>query len=456
MTTDPTSTQPLRAQDHIALAERYATFTEYATFTSSIPQTAATTLDVARFHAFTGEVTFLIDPTVRLYLDGGSVYFAERKGDPAVADSLIAAGVLDSVQLKHGVVRVGELDHLGRLFDRAPSVDRDAAMVFVEGLTERLLHELANSVISAVNASAYRHHPSGIHRWFVAPVETIESHRPETSVTINWSTPDLAHEASSDPDQATFDAPVDIDIQAELARFDADQADWAATIGGSDPDASEAISSPLGEFYIVWPDGTRERPIEVEVPKLVAADPDEQPPASGLLPPPVGPAFDPLHVDRLPEPTAPVPDDVAMAVQRALRAIEGAPAPRSIVSDHPPHATPVVMPETPMSELPAPTGSEPTPELLGDSSHPGARDAGGSASALLGFAPPTPDMRAEALFERDDAAESADIVIEPIIAVDDDESIAGLPAPAAPEPAQEAADRRGALRRLIDSLRPKD
>ncbi len=286
------STVPPTAAEHLGLAERFSSFTDYARYTSSLPQTAAATLDVARFHAFTGELTFSVEPAVRLYLDGGVVYHAERQGDPAVSAGLIDAGVIDSVQLLRGVVSVGDVEHLGRLFDRDATVDRDAVMVVLEARTDALVQQIANSMIAAVSAISYRHHPSGIHRWFVAPVERTAARRPASGVmqidrsvvdelprlggsaesggaredsaradvTIEWAEPDLSRPDSTGDagDEPPHRAAADVDIQAELDRFDADRADWAATSGGNDPDPSDVVSSPVGEFRIIWPDGTRD------------------------------------------------------------------------------------------------------------------------------------------------------------------------------------------------------
>ncbi|MEP4649409.1 MAG: hypothetical protein ABJ314_04455, partial [Ilumatobacter sp.] len=297
MTSEPppvhhSATAPPRAAANLGLAERYATFADYAVSTVAVPQTAATSLDVARFHAFTGEITFAIDPAVRLYLDGGSIYHAERDGDPSLSRLILDAGAIDSVQLQRGVIGVGGAEHLGRLFDRDATVDRDLVMVIVENATDAIVQQLANSVTATITVSAYRHHPSGIHRWFVASSEPTGVHRPSSGVMqvdrsvveelprlgsggqlphpkvpvahdmrIEWAEPDPSGLGIAAPpdgrsthesrDDATFD------IQAELDRFDADRADWTAG-GGDVPEASESVASPLGEFRIVWPDGTRD------------------------------------------------------------------------------------------------------------------------------------------------------------------------------------------------------
>ena len=523
MTSEPVSTEresgvPQAAAEQLTLAERFSSFAEYATSTATLPQTAATSLDVARFHAFTGEMTFSVDPAVRLYLDGGSVYHAERDGGPSVGRILLDAGVVDTVQLQRGVVHVGDVEHLGRLFDRDTTVDRDAVMVVVEGATDKIVQQIANSVIATVTVSAYRHHPTGIHRWFVAPVESTALQRPASgvmqvdrsvveelpllgappeapsappdssaaSMTIEWADPDpsslgLTDPVNDDPSSGAV-AEMDIDIQAELDRFDADRADWAAASGGDDPDPSEAVPSPLGEFRIVWPDGTRDESIvATEDPVALAppidaarafAEPDPTPPVppvdepatmpSPTIPTPVAtdiPVLDaemsgavgfttePMQIDRIPEPDAAVPDDVAAAVRRALQAIESAAETPSstAVSEMP--LTPVALPEVPVSAPAVPMA-------------PAKAVMQPAAGVSLGFAPPTADMRAEAVYERAATEASTDPSGLAEAIVGDVEASHPAPGRASVVFVEDDDDtkreRRGALRRLIGSLRSKD
>jgi hypothetical protein len=136
------------------------------------PQPGWMTLDEARQRAFTGEVVFEGDPDVLVYLDNGVVYYAERTSDASLGRRLLDAGVVDRIQLERGTVRVGDVEHLGRLFDREASIDRDAVLVVTETSTEDLITELANHTVTTVRVTAYRHHPSGVHRWFVEQLDT--------------------------------------------------------------------------------------------------------------------------------------------------------------------------------------------------------------------------------------------------------------------------------------------
>ncbi len=138
-----------------------------AALSVSGPQPGWMTLDEARERAFTGEIVFEVDPEVLAYLDNGVVYYAERASDASLGRRLLDAGVVDRSQLERGTVRVGDVEHLGRLFEREASIDRDAVLVVTETSTEELIAELANHAVTTVRVTAYRHHPSGVHRWFV-------------------------------------------------------------------------------------------------------------------------------------------------------------------------------------------------------------------------------------------------------------------------------------------------
>jgi hypothetical protein len=140
------------------------------------------TLNDARERAFTGEIVFETDPEVLAYLDHGVVYYAERVTDASLGRRLLEAGVIDRDQLDRGIVRVGDIEHLGRLFDRDPSIDRDAVIVVAETASQELIADLANRAVASVRLTAYRHHPSGVHRWFVAPSDPAAQRQPLSAV----------------------------------------------------------------------------------------------------------------------------------------------------------------------------------------------------------------------------------------------------------------------------------
>ncbi len=267
------------------------------------------TLNEARERAFTGEIVFETDPEVLAYLDHGIVYYAERVTDESLGRRLLDAGVLDVEQLDRGTVRVGDIEHLGRLFDRDPSVDRDAVVVVAESSTQELIADLANRAITTVRVTAYRHHPSGVHRWFVAPLDPAAPQRPVSAIgqldstvvdhlpglpfggtdelTIEWdehidgtngtafddvfdvSVFDLSQDSHGDIDDGDD---IDADVFAmslDLAEFtdDADAVDEVLvldslvdieTIEEFDEEVSDVETSETVEFAVRWPDGSEE------------------------------------------------------------------------------------------------------------------------------------------------------------------------------------------------------
>ena len=184
------------------------------------PQPVWMTLNDAREQAFTGEITFEDAPEVLAYLDNGVVYFAERVGDAPLGQRLLDAGVLDANQLERGLVRIGDLEHLGRMFDRDPSIDRDAVVVTAELFTEELITDVANRTISNARVVAYRHHPSGVHRWFVAPIDQPVVARPIGAIgqldgTVVDDLPGLPYGLEDDELMIEWDAMVDTDLDVE-------------------------------------------------------------------------------------------------------------------------------------------------------------------------------------------------------------------------------------------------
>lgn len=182
------------------------------------------TLNQARERAFTGEIVFETQPEVLAYLDHGTVYYAERATDVSLGRRLLDAGVLDIGQLDRGTVRVGDIEHLGRLFDRDPSVDRDAVVVIAETATEALIAELANTEITTARVTAYRHHPSGVHRWFVAPLDPATVQRPVGAVAQLDSTvvDQLPGLPFTDAEELTieWDDPIDDALTIDDGDFD--------------------------------------------------------------------------------------------------------------------------------------------------------------------------------------------------------------------------------------------
>jgi hypothetical protein len=130
-------------------------------------------LDAAGTRHFTGEITLHVDPTVRAWFQCGELYYAERDGDPSVAERLRAMDVLSDDDLSAGSVRLGEVVHLGRLFDRVPHLDRDRVELALEILTGEVVGEIADHLVEEITVASYRHHASGVVRWQKRPAVAV-------------------------------------------------------------------------------------------------------------------------------------------------------------------------------------------------------------------------------------------------------------------------------------------
>jgi hypothetical protein len=122
-------------------------------------------LDAAGMRRFTGELTLSSRPAVRVYFNDGEVYYAERDGDPSISDRLVEYGVVTTDELVAGTVQLGAVAHLGRLFDRVPSLERDPVELVLEVITGEVLGEIADHTVDQVAIASYRHHPSGVSKW---------------------------------------------------------------------------------------------------------------------------------------------------------------------------------------------------------------------------------------------------------------------------------------------------
>ena len=117
---------------------------------------------------FTGETAVGIDPRVRLFAVDGRVYFAEREGDAPIGALLVGTGLVTSTQLEHGAVKIGDASSLARLFQRDPTIDRDAVELTIALATESLLASIASKPVGMPEVFPLRHHSSGVHHWLRA------------------------------------------------------------------------------------------------------------------------------------------------------------------------------------------------------------------------------------------------------------------------------------------------
>lgn len=123
-------------------------------------------LDAARAISFTGMIELPLLPVTRVYLDRGRIYLAERDDHSDVADRLVAVGAVRPDDLARGVITIDGADHLGRLFERVPSLDRQRVVLALEVLTEETAAWAAAQSVRDAVSHPYRHHPSGVHLWY--------------------------------------------------------------------------------------------------------------------------------------------------------------------------------------------------------------------------------------------------------------------------------------------------
>ncbi len=438
-----------------SLAARFGDFVDYAESTADTPRPSRVTLDVAAHLEFTGRIVFTTDPSLSLYLDRGRPYHAERSGDESIARQLVAAGLITEAQFERGVVSLGDDDHVGRLFERDASIDRDAVIVAVERRRDDLVHAVAQIPEVALTADPYRRDTSGLDRWFLAAdLHGAAPLAARASQPTAAPTPDS--EASPAPAPSSIDDEFRIfwpDGTTQVTSLDGSHVEPAHTVDASNQDSSvqDACMAAPFEQTLAPPAAPIETP---EAPAaLDALAPPSAPEPVSAEPPPAF-TLEPITIAEIPAPESAVPDDVANAVKRALQAIERASTNRSS-----PHAgldlPELSLPnlefagdEPPSGETPAVSASPSTP--LTPPSQPGP----GAATSPVGFAPPTAAQRAEVLYAQSTTTDT--ITVEPAVDVAPPDA-----APAAPvvfvDTDDDAADvRRGALRRLISSLRSDD
>lgn len=203
--------------------------TELFGLAGSLPRPGWVILDAARDHRYTGELVFDVQPEVRVYFDRGEIYLAERVTDPPLGPRLVDAGALNAVQLEHGTIRVGEAAHLGRLFERVPSVDRHAVLITTELMNDDCVAWVARQHVASAASTPYAHHPSGIHRW----------ERPADAVDLQPGDPLPAPQPSDSPVLVRPPEPL-FDIDADDTLIQWDEPSWLDRALSASPAHTEA------------------------------------------------------------------------------------------------------------------------------------------------------------------------------------------------------------------------
>ena len=227
----------------------------------TFPRPGWAVLDAARSHGFTGELTFDTIPSAKVYLDSGEIYLAERVTDPPLGSRLVDAGALNAAQLEHGLMIVGEVAHLGRLFERVPSVSRHSVLLVTEMMTEECVGWLADQLVRDAVAAPYHHHPAGIQRWLrPVPAPSPEPGDPLPSPLAGDAAIELVADESlfslAEPldedmiqwDQRSWlddrrpDPPVSVDgVEAEASTTATDLPDeWSQPVVADAPPAADA------------------------------------------------------------------------------------------------------------------------------------------------------------------------------------------------------------------------
>ena len=223
---------------------------------------------------------------------GGAL--AERSTHPSLGARLVDAGALNAVQLEHGSMRIGDTEHLGRLFERVPSVDRQTTLLMTELMNETCVAWLASQHVRGVVSIPYRHHPTGIHRWDrpsdafdlspgdplpapppteapteIAPPESVfPRFSNDTDPIIHWDEPSWLDERTTNshrpgPDDTSTNA-VDVAADEPIGSLTDDWVDRLEQSGlpthGSDPLAPKTGLPPItversDRFEVIWPSG---------------------------------------------------------------------------------------------------------------------------------------------------------------------------------------------------------
>jgi hypothetical protein len=431
------------------------------------PRPGWAVLDAARDQAFTGIVEFQTSPTVRVCVDRGRVYLAERVTDPPIGARLVDAGVLTAADLERGTIRVGDVDHLGRLFERVPSIDRFRVLVVVEMMTDEATSWVAAQDVRGAVVRPYDHHVSGIHHW--------DRERDRTVVLLEGTSPQLppplpgSAVLTADLVADVVERPVgDVDALTDDVRIEWADAAWlgssTAAVGGAgsvtvtapvvgtspfdppvppllpegqiDPDSAAvafaAAEDVVDGFEVIWPTGEVQRELTVPLDPAGAATSVAPPPPPSLTwnlrmpgPSPEAVGAEADLVDELAE-------EVAQAVRRAIAAITAGEAD-------------VDLDEVLGFDVTPPAAADDGPLIVRASTlTPAETEAAQRLASGDPAAPTSPETSPETR-PVPPAPRTQAVVGEPSITPP-------APPPASPDPSA-GGERAGALRRLIGSLR---
>jgi hypothetical protein len=130
-------------------------------------------IEAARRRYLTGLLVLDTKPITNVYLRDGQVYFADRSTDGGLGVRLLVEGVITREQMQRSTLMVGGVEHLGRMFDRDSTIDRDAVELCVELMTDDVLTAVADTPVAGYKLHLYKRHPSGVDRWLPTRVEVV-------------------------------------------------------------------------------------------------------------------------------------------------------------------------------------------------------------------------------------------------------------------------------------------
>jgi hypothetical protein len=130
-------------------------------------------IEAARRRYLTGLLVLDTKPVTNVYLRDGQVYFADRSTDGGLGVRLLVEGVITREQMHRATLMVGGVEHLGRMFDRDSTIDRDAVELCVELMTDDVLTAVADTPVTGYKLHLYKRHPSGVDRWLPTRVEVV-------------------------------------------------------------------------------------------------------------------------------------------------------------------------------------------------------------------------------------------------------------------------------------------
>jgi len=116
---------------------------------------------------FTGQVSIVTAVgTTNVYMTRGLIYFAEHANEIPIGDRASAAGAIPAELLPDDELILRALADLDALFAGQPAWAREGVEEVIQAETERTLMEICDQPVVSLDSTMYRHHPSGIDRWF--------------------------------------------------------------------------------------------------------------------------------------------------------------------------------------------------------------------------------------------------------------------------------------------------